>query len=318
MGEFELIKQFFARPALSVMLGQGDDCALIEARPGQVLAVSTDMLVVGRHFFEDVAPHALGWKALAVNLSDLAAMAASPRAFTLALALPQADQVWLAEFARGLFACAEQYGCELIGGDTTKGPLTISITVFGDVSPEDAPRRASAAVDDDIWVSGELGGAALALNILQQPKPGVPDAALRQRLEYPQPRLALASRLRGLVHAMIDLSDGLYGDLGHILDASGCGAVINENLLPTPAALRLLTRDAARQLMLAGGDDYELCFTAPLARRSDIERAALEVEQQVTRIGRICAEPGLVVKDQDNVQLLAEQLLNVRGFDHFG
>ena len=145
------------------MLGNGDDCALIDARPGQVLAVSSDMLVAGRHFFHDVAPHALGWKALAVNLSDLAAMAASPRAFTLALALPEAEPRWLAEFARGLFECADQYGCELIGGDTTKGPLTISITVFGDVPPQAAVRRSGASTGDDIWITGELGGRCVGV-----------------------------------------------------------------------------------------------------------------------------------------------------------
>jgi thiamine-monophosphate kinase len=318
MGEFELIRQFFARPAHSVLLGNGDDCALIDAHPGQVLAVSSDMLVAGRHFFADVAPHALGWKALAVNLSDLAAMAASPRAFTLALALPEVDEIWLAEFARGLFECADQFGCELIGGDTTRGPLTISITVFGDVPPDAAPRRSGAMAGDDIWVSGELGGAGMALRAIKTSPAASLDAGLRRRLEYPVPRLALAGRLRGLVNAMIDVSDGLLGDLDHVLSASGCGAVISEELLPRPAAITSLARDLQRELVLAAGDDYELCFTAPSEHRPQIELAARAVAQQVTRIGHIRAEPGLVIKDAAGVSLLAEQLSNVRGFDHFG
>jgi thiamine-monophosphate kinase len=325
MGEFELIRQFFWRPAHSVLLGNGDDCALIDARAGQALAVSSDMLVAGRHFLHDVAPHALGYKALAVNLSDLAAMAASPRAFTLALALPNADPLWLAEFARGLFECANQYGCELVGGDTTRGPLTISITVFGDVPPQGAVRRSGALAGDDIWVTGELGGAALALRLLQarhgnaaDTLAAAPDETLRRRLEYPVPRLALALQLRGLVHAMIDLSDGLYGDLAHILDASACGALISEQLLPKPAAVAALPLDVQRQVLLGGGDDYELCFTASVAMRTEIEQVASQLNEQVTRIGNISAAAGLVVQDEANVALLAEQLSNVRGFDHFG
>jgi thiamine-monophosphate kinase len=323
MGEFELIEKFFSRPSSSVLLGNGDDCALIQAREGQVLAVSTDMLVSGRHFFADVDAHALGWKALAVNLSDLAAMAALPRAFTLALALPQADPLWLQRFADGLFECADLHGCELIGGDTTKGPLTISITVFGDVRPDAAVKRGGAAVGDDIWVSGELGGAALALAFeREQREPGSgllgqSSAALRRRLHYPAPRIALALALAPLIHAMLDLSDGLVGDLQHLLDRSGCGAAIREDHVPKPAELLEQPAAMQRRLALSGGDDYELCFTAAPEHRVAIEEAGRHCAVAVSRIGRVTACSGLAILDQYDRALSVQARRDVRGFDHF-
>ena len=229
MGEFELIARHFKRPVRRAALGVGDDCALLSPRPGMQLAVSSDMLVEGRHFFPDVDPEALGHKALAVNLSDLAACGAEPLAFTLALALPHADDAWLAAFAKGLFALADAHGCELVGGDTTRGPLNICITVFGEVPTGQALLRSGAKVGDDIYVSGHLGDARLALEALQGHIALPPEAlaAARLRLEQPTPRVALGQALRGVASSALDVSDGLLGDLGHILRASGTGACID-------------------------------------------------------------------------------------------
>ena len=228
LGEFDLIQRFFQRPAHRSPLGVGDDCALLAPRPGMQLAVSSDMLVQGRHFLPDVAPRLLGHKALAVNLSDLAACGAQPLAFTLALALPHSDEAWCQAFSEGLFALAEAHDCELIGGDTTQGPLTICITVFGEVPSGQAILRSGAQVGDDIWVSGTLGDARLALDALQRqhmlPPPVLAQA--RQRLEAPTPRVALGQALRGIASSALDVSDGLLGDLNHILHASHVGASI--------------------------------------------------------------------------------------------
>ena len=228
MGEFDLIARHFKRPVRRTALGVGDDCALLAPRPGMQLAVSSDMLVEGRHFFADVDPQALGHKALAVNLSDLAACGAEPLAFTLALALPNADDAWLAAFARGLFALADAHGCELVGGDTTRGPLNICITVFGELPTGQALLRSGARAGDDLYVSGTLGDARLALEALQG-RVALPPALLaaaRLRLERPTPRVALGQQLRGVASSAIDLSDGLLGDVGHVLHASGVGARI--------------------------------------------------------------------------------------------
>ncbi len=226
LSEFDLIRRFFTRPVRKAVLGVGDDCALIDPRPGHHLAISTDMLVSGRHFFADVPPRALGHKALAVNLSDLAAMGAEPRAFTLALALPEADPAWLEELAEGMLALADAHGCELIGGDTTRGPLTLSLTVFGDIPARAALRRDAARPGDDIWVSGTLGDARLALGDCRGewllPEPDF--TRVRPRMEKPTPRVALGMALRGVAHAALDISDGLIGDLGHILARSQVGA----------------------------------------------------------------------------------------------
>lgn len=321
MGEFELIRKFFQRPVRRSPLGVGDDCALLAPAPGMQLAVSSDMLVEGRHFFADVNPQLLGHKALAVNLSDLAASGAKPLAFTLALSLPRADATWCQAFADGLFALAEQHDCELVGGDTTQGPLNICITVFGEVPTGQALLRSGAQAGDDIWVSGSLGDARIALDALlrQHALPAPVLAQARQRLEQPTPRVALGMALRGVATSCLDISDGLLGDLNHILEASQVGARIDANITrslmqarrhPMMAALAMTRIDACT---LAGGDDYELCFTAPTHAQSAVRDAAAQAGVPVTCIGRIEAERGIRVMAPGGQQLP----LRFASFDHF-
>ena len=315
MGEFELIERFFRRPARRSPLGIGDDCALLQPAPGMQVAVSCDMLVEGRHFLSTADPRRLGHKALAVNLSDLAACGAEPLAFTLALALPQADEAWLAPFAQGLLALADEHGCELVGGDTTRGPLTICITVFGEVPQGQVLLRSGARAGDDMWVSGTVGEARLALEMIRGTV-SIDAAAFEQarlRMEAPTPRVALGVALRGIATAAIDVSDGLYGDLRHVLQASNVGARIDAK-----AALGLLgvpfDNPSALDCVLGGGDDYEIAFTAPEHRRDDVERAARSVNVRVTRIGRIEAEPGARVVDAQGRPVAGR----FASFDHFG
>jgi len=319
MGEFDLIERFFQRPARRAVLGVGDDCALIQPSAGQQLAISTDMLVEGRHFLSTVDPARLGHKALAVNLSDLAACGAHTVAFTLALALPRADHHWLEGFSRGLLALADAHGCELIGGDTTQGPLNISITVFGEVPPDQALLRHGAQVGDDVYVSGTLGDARLALEVFRgnaQVEGAVFERA-RARMECPTPRVELGQALRGVAHAAIDVSDGLLGDLGHELKRSGVGAQIDTGWVQGSAAVTpdVLALPWPRRLdcVLAGGDDYELLFTAAVQDRERVHALASDVDVPVTRIGRITAESGLRVLDPQG------QPINRRfaSFDHF-
>ncbi|KQP47736.1 thiamine-phosphate kinase [Pseudorhodoferax sp. Leaf274] len=318
MGEFDLIERFFKRPVQRAALGVGDDCALLQPAAGMQLAVSSDMLVEGRHFLSTVDPRALGHKALAVNLSDLAACGARPLAFTLALALPAADAAWLAPFSEGLLALADAHGCELVGGDTTRGPLNICITVFGEVPRGQALLRSGARAGDDIYVSGTIGDARLALEVfrgkLAMPQPVFTQA--RARMEMPTPRVALGLALRGVATAAVDVSDGLLGDLGHMLKASGVGARIEAT-----AALGLMgCADAplspAQRLdfALAGGDDYELAFTAPPSARGQVQGALAQAQVQATRIGSITAEPGVRVVDAQGQPL--DQRFG--SFDHFG
>lgn len=319
MGEFDLIARYFDRPVRRNALGVGDDCALLQPAAGMQLAVSSDMLVEGRHFLSTVDPRRLGHKSLAVNLSDLAACGARPLAFTLSLALPRVDEAWLAEFAAGMLALADAHDCELVGGDTTRGPLCINITVFGEVPPGQALLRSGARAGDDLWVSGDLGDARLALEAFRG-RLSLPAGAFessRLRMEQPEPRVALGLALRGIASAAIDVSDGLLGDLGHILRRSGVGASVEaaraaERLAAARAGLQL---DAAwvNELVLAGGDDYELCFTAPADRRDDVLAAGRAAATAVTRIGRIDAQPGLRVLDAQG-QPLAQRFA---GFDHF-
>jgi thiamine-monophosphate kinase len=318
LSEFDLIRHYFNRPRPGrAVLGIGDDCALLAPTPGMQLAVSTDMLVEGRHFFAGADPRKLGHKSLAVNLSDLAAMGARPVAFTLALALPEADRTWLAGFSEGLFAVADAHGCELIGGDTTRGPLNICITVFGDIEPGHALRRDAARAGDDIWISGTLGDARLALagywNELAL-EPADQELAA-QRMHTPTPRVALGRRLaeRRLAHAALDISDGLVGDLGHILAASGVGATLDVDALPAGPALARHEQALRRKFTAAGGDDYELCFTAPAQQRAAIVAAGAEAGTAVTRVGSIDAEAGLRLVDADGRALD----LALRGWDHF-
>jgi thiamine-monophosphate kinase len=281
------------------------------------LAVSSDMLVEGRHFFAGADPFDLGHKCLAVNLSDLAAMGAAPLGFTLALALPSADATWLDGFSRGLFALADAHGCELVGGDTTRGPLNICITIFGEMAPGTALRRDAARPGDDIWISGTLGDARLALaGYLDQTAlaPGDQLAAAR-RMHAPLPRVALGRLLAEgrLAHAALDISDGLVGDLGHILAASRVGAVLDVDALPAGPVLARQPKELRRRFTAAGGDDYELCFTAPADKREAILAAGAQCGTPLTRVGRIEAEPGLRLVDADGAPLA----LNLRGWDHF-
>ena len=319
MGEFDLIARYFTRPARRNPLGVGDDCALLQPARGMQLAVSTDMLVEGRHFLPTVAPRALGHKALAVNLSDLAACGAQPLAFTLSLALPQVDEAWLAGFADGLFALADAHGCELVGGDTTRGPLTINITVFGEVPAGHALLRSGARAGDDLWVSGTLGDARLALEAFRGTVslPQHVFAAARERMDRPHPRVALGLALRGIATSAIDISDGLLADVGHVLQQSRVGATVD---LACAAGLLGATRagfhmEAAQleDLVFAGGDDYELAFTASPQHRGAVEAAAAEAQVAVTRFGRIDAEPGLRLLDAHGQRVERR----FAGFDHF-
>lgn len=326
MGEFELIERFFKRPARRAALGVGDDCALLRPQEGMQLAISSDMLVEGRHFLSTVDPARLGHKALAVNLSDLAACGATPLAFTLALALPRADEAWVGAFAHGLLQLADAHQCELIGGDTTQGPLNICITVFGEVPPGDALLRSQAQVDDDIYLSGTVGDARLALEVFRGALTLEADAfsAVRARMEQPTPRVALGQALRGIANAAVDVSDGLLGDLGHILQRSGVGAVIETDWIHTPGQfqdeaaglspwLAALPWQRRLDFALAGGDDYELCFTAPVAQRELVHAAAWETHTPLCRIGRITAEPGLRVRDPQGQPITRR----FAAFDHF-
>ena len=323
MGEFELIDRYFKRPARRAALGVGDDCALLAPAPGMQLAVSSDMLIEGRHFLSTVDPFKLGHKALAVNLSDLAACGAKPLAFTLALALPQADEGWLEGFSRGLFALADAHDCELIGGDTTRGPLAICITVFGEVPPGKALLRSGARAGDDLYVSGTLGDARLALEVFRGTR-SLPQAAFdaaRIRMETPTPRVALGLALRGVATAAADISDGLVGDLGHILKASGVGGCIDTSiaidLIANKDHLTLgkgqFDSEMALDCVLGGGDDYELVFTAPPAARNRVKAAAVQAQTPVTRIGQIEGTSGLRLVDAAG-QPLTQRFAS---FDHF-
>jgi len=301
--EFELIQRYFSRPARHALLAGGDDAALLRPDAGMELAVSTDMLLEGRHFGKGADPRLLGHKALAVNLSDMAAMGATPRWATLAIALPAADEAWIAAFAEGFYALAARYEVDLVGGDTTRGPLTLCVAILGEVPAGLALMRGGARPGDDIWVSGELGGAALALE-----EPG--NAAAAKRLHEPQPRVELGERLRGIAHAAIDVSDGFAQDLGHILERSGVGALVHYPLLPkVPCA------DAAlqRRCVLSGGDDYELVFTAPQGVRAQVEALSSALRLPLARVGSIQpGAPKLQILDAGGKPIAA-----ARGWDHF-
>ena len=331
MGEFDLIARYFKRPARRAALGVGDDCALLQPAPGTQLAISSDMLIEGRHFLSTVDPRKLGHKALAVNLSDLAACGAKPLAFTLALALPRVDESWLAGFSEGLLALADAHDCELIGGDTTQGPLNICITVFGEVplvnGLSQALLRSGAQAGDDLYVSGTLGDARLALEVfrgtLSVPAPVFELA--RSRMEQPTPRVALGVALRGIATSAIDISDGLLGDLGHILTQSGMGATVQADVAAALVASRAayamaggvrcdeISTEQWRSWALAGGDDYELLFSAPASARSQVAQAAESSQTVVTRIGRIEQERGLRLTDAKG-QWLPN---GYSSFDHF-
>lgn len=331
MGEFDVIERYFKRPARKAALGVGDDCALIMPTAGMQLAISSDMLVEGRHFLSTVHPSLLGHKALAVNLSDLAASGAEPLAFTLALSLPRVDEAWLAGFSEGLFRLADAHNCELIGGDTTQGPLNICITVFGEVPPGDALLRHNAQVGDDIYISGTVGDARLALEVFRGTQSLEANAfeQVRARMEQPTPRVQLGLELRAIANAAIDVSDGLLGDLGHILKRSNVGAEINTDWLQTASSfsgslnehtpagispwLAALPFNKRLEFAMSGGDDYELCFTAPVNQRELVHAAAWESDTPVTRIGRITETSGLVVLDPQGQPITRR----FASFDHF-
>lgn len=321
MSEFDLISRYFTRATPGALLGVGDDAALLQISAGNVLAVSTDMLVSGVHFFADADPCLLGHKSLAVNLSDMAAMGAVPRWATLAIALPRVygqgvDEVWLERFSAGFFALAQQYGVELVGGDTTAGPLNVSVTIMGEVPQGAALQRNGAQPGDDIWVSGTLGDAALALAHLQQRivLSQTEFSACAVALHQPQPRIALGLALRGVAHSAIDISDGLLADLGHILEASNAGAHLDFSLLPTSAHLNAyLQSPLGKQCVLAGGDDYELCFTASADRHAQVLTLSEQLDVPLTCVGTIVAQPGCLVRDAQGDLIHFEK----GGYEHF-
>lgn len=314
--EFELIRRYFTQPTPSAVLGVGDDAALIKVSDGMELAVSADMLVAGTHFFTNTDAYLIGWKSLAVNVSDMAAMGAMPKWATLAIALPDADEAWIARFAEGFFACARRYHVELVGGDTTRGPLSISVQIMGEVPAGKALRRTGAQVGDEIWVSGTLGSAALALAALQGRyalSEAEQDACL-PALHHPQPRVELGLLLAMTAHSAIDLSDGLLADLGHILHASHVGAEIRLGDLPLAPVVRAhFAENTIQQMVLAGGDDYELCFTAPARRHGEIAKLTSLLAIPLTCIGSITESPGLVVRGLDGTPVK----IGAHGYDHF-
>lgn len=313
MSEFDLIRRHFTRATPNALLGIGDDAALLQVSEGSVLAVSSDMLVSGTHFFADADPYLLGHKTLAVNLSDMAAMGAAPRWATLALSLPSEDDAWLEAFSAGFFALAQQFGVELIGGDTTRGPLNLCVTIMGEVPQKLALRRDGAQVGDEVWVSGTLGDAALGLAHLQG-KFSLPKEArihCLAALHKPMPRVALGLALRGIATGAIDISDGLLADLGHILECSNVGAEIEFSLLPVSDLIKAI--ELLQHCALSGGDDYELCFTASAAHHAEILRIRERLNLPLSHIGKIVAGQGCVVHDAQGNPLNIEST----GYDHF-
>ncbi len=320
--EFSLIDKYFTHRTRHTLLGVGDDAALIRPRRGQVLAISADMLVEGRHFFKGADPEALGHKTLAVNLSDMAAMGATPRWATLALALPHVDARWLAAFSRGFMRLARAHNVDLIGGDTTRGPLNLCVQIMGEVPAQKALRRDGAKAGDEVWVSGTLGDATLAVAARNKKITLTKSQwlAASRRLDKPTPRVALGTALRGIATSAIDVSDGLLADLGHICERSRVAAALELSALPRSRLMRALGAEqaVAQRALLSGGDDYELCFTAPPARCAAVLRASARTRVPVTRIGRIIRAPagaiGVAVIDGEGLPLRFAQ----RGFDHFG
>ena len=320
-GEFALIDKYFTKATPSAILGPGDDCALLQPTPGKQLAITTDMLVAGTHFLPDTDPQNLGWKALAVNLSDLAAMGATPRWALLAGSLPAVDEPWIAKFAEGFFACAAEFGIEVVGGDTTRGPLNLCITALGECEPGQALRRDGAQAGDLIWISGRPGLASLGLAQLQG-RVELPEPWRRlcvAALERPRPRVALGQALVGVASAVIDVSDGLLADLGHIGERSGLAAAVQLVQLPhLPKGERYDAdlRRIALECQLSGGDDYELCFTTSPAQAQAVAGIAARLELPLWCIGTM--EEGragaVTVFDPDRQQIKFAQ----RGYDHFG
>ena len=332
LGEFDLIQRFFktqselmlAKNPSSVTLGIGDDCALLKINPTEEIAITSDMLVSGRHFFPDANPEWLGWKALAVNLSDLAAMGAKPLGFTLALALPDPNPSWLEAFSRGLFAIANEYDCPLIGGDTTAGPLNICITAFGSIPKDKAIRRSGASEGDDIWVSGTVGDARLTLAALRHEIELSKEdlASIQMRMHQPTPRVNLGLALRNVANSALDISDGLLGDLRHILKQSNKDAEIFLNKLPKSITLLKQPQTIQNQYAASGGDDYELCFTAPSSKRDVIAKISVDLNLPLTQIGSIKSMkhsvPEIFIIDNNGKELNPQEAnLLLKSFDHF-
>jgi thiamine-monophosphate kinase len=320
LSEFELIRRFFTHPPRRTVLGVGDDAAIVRARRGVDLVISADMLVAGRHFLAGADAEHLGHKALAVNLSDMAAMGATPRWATLSVALPRVDARWLAGFSRGFMRLARRHGVDLVGGDTTRGPLTISVQIIGEVPAGLALRRDGARAGDDIWVSGTLGDAALALAMMKRRSTLArrERAWLEQRLHVPTPRVALGVALRDVARSAIDVSDGFIADLGHICERSRVGAVVRLGAIPASAVMRRhLDRPVARAAQLAGGDDYELVFTTGRARREAVARLSRRLRLRLSRVGIITQQrrgiPLVTVLDSAARPLAVEQT----GYRHF-
>ena len=318
LGEFGLIERFFRRPMAAdqyVALGAGDDCALLTVPPGEQWAVSTDTLIEGIHFVSNVDPVALGHKSLAVNLSDLAACGATPRCFLLAIALPRVDPSWLADFSRGLYALADAHHCLLAGGDTTRSlhSVAITVTAMGSVPSGGALLRSGARVGEDIWVSGQLGDAALGLAVRRDEMDlPAPDAEqVVNRLERPTPRVKLGGRLVGIASSAIDVSDGLVGDLRHVLRASGVGATIDWTQVPRSPVLQQQPMLIQYRCALTGGDDYELIFTASADRRAEVLAAAETTP--VSRIGTVTATADLTVLDEHGTPVDTRN----GAYDHF-
>jgi len=316
--EFNLIKQYFTRPTRNTKLGVGDDAALLRLSTDMELAISADMLVAGTHFFADCDAYQLGWKSLAVNISDMAAMGADPKWATLAIALPKINASWLAEFSRGFFACANSFNVDLIGGDTTRGPLTISVQIMGEVPIGKAIKRSGAKVGDEIWVSGKLGNAALALAHIQGKLilPAEPLLTCAKALHAPEPRVVLGLALRDIANSAIDISDGLLADLGHILVQSNVGATLDLSNTPhsTFADFPINLHDEnLRKMILAGGDDYELCFTAAIEKHAEIVKISEMIKLQLSCIGHITSGADLTLHGLEN------EILDIKetGFDHF-
>jgi thiamine-monophosphate kinase len=316
LNEFELIRIFFARQPQTradVATGIGDDAALLRAPPGQLLAVTSDLLVAGVHFFPDVDPVSLGHKALAVNLSDLAAMGAEPAWFLLNLTLPRADTQWLEQFCRGMFALAREYNVQLVGGDTARGPLAVAIEAHGFVPEAMALRRSGAQAGDQIYVTGTLGDATLALRQCRgEIRLAERDlAVVKERLDRPVPRVHEGMALRGIAHSAIDISDGLLADLGHILASSQVGARIFLDRIPVSSVTRSYLKESGWETVLAGGDDYELCCTVPKINVAALEK--LDFSCGFHCIGEIEQESGLRVIDQSGKPYFPQ----VTGYDHF-
>lgn len=317
ISEFDLIARYFSRPAHSAILGVGDDAAVVEPSEGHETVVTIDTLVCGTHFLSDAEPRAIGHKALAVNLSDLAAMGARPRWVLLAITLPEVDEDWMSEFADGFYRLAWKYGVDLIGGDTTRGPLAVTVTAIGEAPAGMALRRDGARHGDEIWVSGQIGSAALALAHVRG------DVRLKGRgleeclakLHTPVPRIELGRELAGIANSAIDISDGLVADANHVAQRSGVRVEISYADVPCVAeAMAMKKQPPARQAILAGGDDYELLFTVPPDRSALIDAISARLGLGLTRIGRICTGSGVVVLDGSGEAID----LKVKGHDHFG